>query len=223
MILVKSLPCATPYSKERIRMATTTRALSVATLIALSAAAGTAAQAADDLLGLYVGAALGSATVRDNETVPYTPLQFSQSGMGWKVLGGIRPIPLVGAEFEYIDFGHPARSSFVFPADVQARAPAVFGLLYAPLPSPLWDVYAKAGIARLKTTANASFSGPICTVCEAPPSSFSFHGEQTNEHVAYGLGTQLKISSFAVRAEYERINDSNGDPDLLSVGLTYSF
>jgi len=33
---------------------------------------------------------------------------------------------------------------------------------------------------------------------------------------------QVKLASLALRAEYERIPSSSGDPDLLSLALTWS-
>jgi hypothetical protein len=39
----------------------------------------------------------------------------------------------------------------------------------------------------------------------------------------YGAGVQLKFQALAVRLEYGRTNDSRGDPDLLSAGLTWMF
>ena len=43
----------------------------------------------------------------------------------------------------------------------------------------------------------------------------------TSTHPAYGAGVQLKFTSFAVRAEYERISVVSGDVNLLSLGVTF--
>jgi hypothetical protein len=47
--------------------------------------------------------------------------------------------------------------------------------------------------------------------------------DQTDARFAYGAGVQAKLSSFGVRLEYERISVSGGDPDLLSLGVTWTF
>jgi len=50
-----------------------------------------------------------------------------------------------------------------------------------------------------------------------------FHRDRSGARLAYGAGAQMTLGRFAIRAEYERINASEGDPDLLSLGLTLSF
>ena len=39
---------------------------------------------------------------------------------------------------------------------------------------------------------------------------------------AYGAGVQGKIGSLAIRAEYERIGGSSANPDLISLGVTWT-
>ena len=94
-------------------------------------------------------------------------------------------------------------------------------MIYAPIPVPLLDVYAKLGVARLQMDVDAT------TFCALPPcvamASAPFAFDRTNAHLAYGAGAQFKFSGFAARVEYERINAASGDPDLTSVGITWSF
>jgi hypothetical protein len=134
---------------------------------------------------------------------------------------------MLGAEVEYIDFGHPAALENETFTDVRAQAAAAFGLLYLPLPMPVLDVYAKAGIARSQIAVNAH-AYAACTAIVGPglppcvPEYF-YYRDRTDESFAYGAGAQLKLSSFAIRAEYERIDVSYGNPDLLSFGVTWTF
>ena len=157
------------------------------------------------------------------------PISLSKHHTGWKLLVGLRPISLIGAEFEYVDFGSP-RASYTpaafglgYTADMRAKAATAFGVLYAPLPVPFLDVYGKAGLARLQTTVNANAGlgcfGPL--LC--PVHVGELHRDQTEVRFAYGAGTQVKLDRFAIRVEYERISASRGDPDLLSIGATRSF
>jgi hypothetical protein len=62
------------------------------------------------------------------------------------------------------------------------------------------DIFAKAGVAELRIIGQGH---------QHPP----------------GLrrGLQMKLGSFAVRAAYERISVSTGDPSLLSLGLIWGF
>jgi hypothetical protein len=170
-------------------------------LLALAAAAAHA-----DPLGLYIGAGVGEADVKVDQ------LGFNENHSGYKLLVGLRPIPVVGAELEYIDFGHPDTAlAGGGSADAQVRGSALFGLLYLPLPLPLLDLYAKVGFSRLQTTASANIDFG------------QFHFDRTDTRVAFGAGAQVKLSAFALRGEYERFSSENGDPSFWSLALTWSF
>jgi hypothetical protein len=199
---------------------------------------------AADLLSFYAAAAVGQADIRANEVAfaypagadDGTPLGFNEHATGWKVLAGIRPISLIGAELEYVDFGHPSAQTSLgiikvgdeFPLSIQAdahsRATILSGLLYAPLSLPLLDLYGKVGISRLQTVVHAAV---VCTAIDVacpPTRPFPlFALNETTTDFAYGAGAQLKFSAIAVRLEYERIIASGGDPDLLSIGVTWTF
>lgn len=210
------------------------RALLLVAWIASFLAAGIAA--AEDPFGFYVGGALGQSTLRTGN-VPYlqallgtSPAAISEHDTGWKALIGVRPIPMVGAELEYIDFG---RGTGTIPGtflignvqgDLHSRAAALFGVGYLPLPVPLLDVYAKAGLASYQTSENFSSGALSCR----PPALCVLGGvtygiDRSDTSFAYGIGAQVKLATFAIRAEYERIAANGGDPDLLSLGLTWSF
>jgi hypothetical protein len=124
---------------------------------------------AADLLGFYAGAAVGQSNVRANQVAfafppganDGTPLGFNEHATGWKVLTGIRPISLMGAELEYVDFGHPSAQMpfgnlLGTQADAHPRAATLSGLLYAPLPLPVLDLYGKVGVSRLHTEVHAN-------------------------------------------------------------------
>ena len=186
------------------------RWLLVGTLLAACAAPAQA-----DPLGLYLGAGLGQADTKVD------PFRFDEHHNGWKILVGLRPIPLVGAELEYLDFGHPSTSPFNVPADAHVRASALSGLLYAPLPVPMLDLYAKAGLSRLQTTASGSVSGVSCPVVS--PGCALFRFDRTDTRFAFGAGAQFKFSTLAIRVEYQRFASNLGDPTFLSAALAWSF
>jgi opacity protein-like surface antigen len=182
---------------------------------------------ADDLIGLYVGGGLGTSNVRVDDSVLGSGQGFDAHKDGWKLLLGVRPISLVGAEVEYIDFG---TAHFVTPTDsfglaqrgeAHPKAAAAFGVIYAPIPIPLLDVFGKIGVARLQMDVNATTFCAVspCVAIASPPFAFN----RTNARIAYGAGAQFKFSGFAARLEYERVNATTGDPDLMSIGITWSF
>jgi len=191
------------------------------------------AHAASDfnLLGLYVGGAVGRSDVRNN-VIPLAPLtstyDFDQRATGWKAFLGVRPIPLIAAELAYVDFGHPSVSTnpagpITLHSDELQHAETLSGLIFAPIPLPLIGLYGRAGIARLHSSGNPYFQcvGASGVVCSGPYGDLRFN--RTNTDFYYGAGLQVKFSALAARLEYERINDSRGSPDMLSVGLTWTF
>lgn len=180
--------------------------------------------------GIYVGAAIGESHVRTaKEIVGDTGYNYQFDGQhsAWKVTHGIRPISPLGVELEYTNFGNPSAglSNAIFGGLSKAdqKAVTLFGLGYLPLPVPFLDVYGKLGIARLHTTTTEVSPIPVCpagfTSCS--PTTFNISDSRTN--FAYGAGVQGKIGSLAIRAEYEGISASGGNPDIFSLGVTWTF
>jgi len=170
---------------------------------------------AADPPGLYLGGAFGQARVA--ASLP-NAAQFREDHSAFKVMAGLRPIPVLGAEIAYVDFGHPDRLAGLGPpgwSDVSMKGAAAFGMFY--LPVPLVDVYAKGGFARLQSTANVN----PCPACINPVAFPPLR--RTNTSWAAGAGAQFKLASVAVRAEYERFNAAGGAPYLLSVGVSCTF
>lgn len=197
----------------------------------LGVGCASAAAAVPNLLGLYVGAAVGDSDVRASglQSASFGLPEFDEHATGWKVLVGLRPIRLLAAEVSYIDFGHPNSSAsgtgtaafFIWHSNVQQRASTVTGLLYLPVPIPFLGAYVRAGLARLEIRGSSSPTcGPgICPNIFFPPSSI----DRKDSDFIYGAGLQAKFSALSVRLEYERINDRFGDPSLLSAGITWMF
>lgn len=197
--------------------------------------------AALDVLGLYVGGAVGQGKVEASGLQSPVPAEvptlssFKENHSAFKVMAGIRPISLVGAEVAYIDFGHPAgnlnytASALGVPsvgaaaASMRTSGEAAFAVLY--LPIPVVDVYGKIGVARLQTTGDATvtLTGPILCVTSAPNCRFTQAYSATNTSAAGGLGAQLKFGSFALRAEYERFSAAGGNPSLATIGILWTF
>ena len=181
---------------------------------------------ADDVvapLGLYLGGALGRANVRVDSRTTGNLFDLDADDLGWKAMLGVRPIPALGAEFEYIDFGHPSRTLDAVRTDSRARGAGLFAVGY--LPVPVVDVFGKVGVARLQTIAKGASETvqPSGEVCNNSSVSCLFDSDHTDTRFAYGGGVQFKISRLGIRAEYERISARGGDPSLLSVGAIWTF
>jgi opacity protein-like surface antigen len=204
--------------KSSIRIHTDILLPVFATLVLLAQPSGNAV--AEDLLGLYVGGAIGQSRVEA------TSPQFNENHSAFKVMVGLRPISLLGAELAYIDLGHPSGRLGQQPnGDVSMKGVAAFGVLH--LPVPLIDIFLKAGVARLQSALHSSGKATVVCPPEAPlcpgPLLPNYDLDRTNTGFAAGAGAQYKIGSWAVRAEYERFNAAGGNPSLLSAGITWSF
>lgn len=186
---------------------------------------------ADSLLGPYLGAAVGESFTRseDDTAFNYYAVRFHQDDVAWKGFVGVRPLPFLGVEFAYVDFGNahgpppPSTIFGYFNDNSKQTATTLFGIGYLPLPIPLLDLYAKLGVARLHTDTQVSYLPPTCPAngnCTVP---YTVRQNQWTTNFAYGVGAQARFGSVGARAEYERISASSGSPDLLSLGVTWNF
>lgn len=214
------------------------RVIALALVTMMDCAPGLAA----DPLGFYLGAVVGHSQVRNDLNNEFGALfpGINGSATGWKLMAGIRPLPILGAEVAYIDFGSvsgsvsiPATATqggFNATASSHPKATALLAVGYLPIPMPHLDVFAKAGVAQLEYDVRATGQAtcPLNLPCFPPPLPLPpllppYSASERGTHPAYGAGAQLKLASLAVRAEYERISASSGDVDLLSIGLTLVF
>jgi hypothetical protein len=197
-------------------------------IFAVGAGAASTTALAEDPAGFYLGAGAGYSTVRSDDPAYGLPGYFNDHQTAWKAIAGVRPISVVGAEVEYIDFGQPSHhfnnfnSANFYGFDSHPRAGVLFGVGYLPLPVPFFDVFGKAGVARLETDVTTSTSNCAASAMCTTPTTFSRHN-QTDNRFAYGVGVQSKAWGFAFRAEYERISSQFGDPDALTVSATWTF
>ncbi len=170
--------------------------LSVCTIIAFAASGACTIARAADPFGFYLGAGGGHSEVRSDLDFgvfgpPYAGrFDVARGATGWKAIAGLRPLSVIGAEAEYIDFGRISGSGGI---------PAI------------------GGLGGLNATARVSATAPAAFVMLYLPI------RSTSTRVAYGAGVQLKFERVGVRAEYERVHASHGDPELLSVSVIYGF
>jgi opacity protein-like surface antigen len=185
-------------------------------------------------LGFYIGAGVGESNVRsDNGPQNFGfPGYYDEHHAAWKVMAGVRPIALVGAEVEYIDFGNPGNGYGYYNYNYYGQndhptATAAFAVGYLPIPTPFLDVYGKVGVARLQSDITGFVNSGGCTangVCANNAAATPYRQNQWNTDFAYGAGVQAKFfPGLAVRAEYERISQTGGDPDAVTVGVTWAF
>jgi len=136
---------------------------------------------------------------------------------------------MLGIELAYMDFGNasgppPPPSIFgYFKDNLKESATTLFGVGYLPLPAPFLQLYGTLGVARLHTETQVSYLPPSCPVsvnCTAP---YTARQNQWSTDFAYGAGSQARFGSVGIRAEYERISASGGNPNLFSLGVAWIF
>jgi len=166
---------------------------------------------ADDLVGFYAGGGIGQSNVKDHT------IGFNEHDFGWQLTVGIRPIRVFGAEVDYMDLGKPSSNIGTLHVEAQARAAAAFAMFYLPLPEPLFDVYGKAGVARIQNSV--ATSGQCVSFNSCGLLDFSSSGSQ----FAWGVGGQVNWGSWSARLEYEGFNATGGSQALINVGVLYKF
>src|ERR1039457_4466850 len=76
---------------------------------------------------------------------------YGTSIVSWKVMAGIRPLPIVGAELEYMDFGSANgnngyyNNNYYYNANSHPKATILYGVGYLPLPLPYPHVFRSLG------------------------------------------------------------------------------
>jgi len=181
-------------------------------------------------LAFYVGGATSRTDIRIDQ-IPNSPLtSWSPTTSGWMVFVGWHPISLLGFEASYRDLGSESAVTSVnlidytntYTGHVHATAMTLQGLLYAPIPVPHLDLYAKVGVSRLRhhTTLDTQCA-PVSSLCTGVVSTSAAGGDQTVANL--GAGVQVRMSSVALRAEIEQDMASGGDPRQVSLGVAWEF
>lgn len=192
-------------------------------------------------LGLYVGAGVGRATINQTQFDDYARVYRHLDGepLGWNAVIGVRPIPFLGAEAEYIDFGSThlgagppfsggSSTQQFLGGDAHDTAAAIFAVGYLPLPIPWLTPFVKLGWAQVRE--HDSYAGIYNNVfINGVPVGQAYGSQITHPSgAAYGGGLQFHFAQLAVRAQYERISGRRSfgqwnNPDLLSAGVTWTF
>lgn len=220
------------------------RFIFLAALVTVALATLPRAQAATNLLKGYIGASVGHADLRTTDSGLFGSAgsgTFELGHTGYQLSAGVRALGVLGAEVDYFDLGSGGASASwsgagtLSNSHLSQRGEAAFAMLYLPL--PFIDIYVKAGAARLRTELSATLTTPscppgfacplneVCTVNGCPPTTTSVNGSiaRTDTNFAAGAGVQWKLGDFAIRGEYERFGAPGAHPDLVSVGVTWSF
>lgn len=177
------------------------RKLLIGTVLALAA---TTARAE---IGFYLGAGVSQSDIDGFEE------NFEIDETAWKAIVGFRPIDLLAVELNYMDLGSTEEAAGPLNFEADATAISGFVLGYLPIPVPIIDVYAKAGLAYWEL--DGSLRSALTTIADLDESGTEF---------AYGAGAQLNFGGLSLRLEYEKFDIENTDGlDLYTLGATWTF
>jgi outer membrane immunogenic protein len=155
--------------------------------------------------GLYIGAAIGKAGIKDNINTQ----TFDSNDAAYKAFIGWRfkvPVVNLAVEGAYTDFGKPSQTLGSQRVESKLHGPSVAGLLILPL-GP-FDLYGKGG--AINWNADTTIGG--ATTSRSGTDAF------------YGVGAGLNLGPFGLRAEYERFQIKDVDRvDLFSVSALFQF
>ena len=155
--------------------------------------------------GLYLGAAIGQAGIKDNINTD----TFDTNDAAYKAFIGWRfkvPVVNLAVEGAYTDFGKPSQTLSGQRVETKLHGPSLAGLVILPL-GPI-DLYGKGGAINWSADTTIGNS----TTSKSGTDSF------------YGVGAGLNLGPFGLRAEYERFQIKDVDRvDLFSLSALFQF
>jgi hypothetical protein len=157
----------------------------------------------------YVGAGISQARIAD---IYGSQHDINLNNTAWKAFIGIRPIPFLGVEANYMDLGSETRNYRAGEpfAHVNAHAFSAFAVGFLPLPLPFVDIFGKAGAARW--TLNGHDNSSLFALDD--------HGTD----FAWGGGAQAHFGALGLRLEYEQFNVRNtGGVQAVSFDVAWHF
>jgi len=168
------------------------------------------------LLDVYAGAGISRAQLDDIFGSDGVGRHLDLHNTAWKAFVGIRPIPFLGVEANYMDLGSESRN-FGFggsSARADAHAFSGFAVGFLPLPIPVphvgVDLFGKVGAARW--TLNGRVNSSLFAIDD--------HGTD----FAWGGGAQARFGPLGIRLEYEQFDVNHTDgAKVISLDVAYHF
>ncbi len=174
----------------------------LSTLTVVSLAVNTNAKAGDDS-GFYLGLSVGEATDKVDG--------FDESGVFFKALGGYAFNMYFAAEAAYVDAGEIEDTVEDLDVAIESSGISVAALGKLPLGTAV-SLFAKLGYVFYDEEVNVR------------QGALSYSDKNSAEDLLYGAGAEVELGrSFQLRAEYEVVDVSNADFDMISLGATFRF
>ncbi len=175
-------------------------------LIASAMALASAPVVADP--GAYLGVSVGDASAEvdglDNGGGITDELDGSDTSV--KVFGGYMFNDYLGVEGAYIDFGNPDDN--IFGTNVEAEITGYTVQAIGSVPVGPVNLFGKVGMISYDADVTIQGLG---------------NADENGEELAYGVGAEFNIGSFAIRGEYEIYDLDDVDVDMISIGAVVKF
>lgn len=162
----------------------------------------TTTHAADDA-GFYVGAGVGEAHNKSGE--------FDGSDTAFQIFGGYSFNKHFALELGYIDAG--TQDDRIGDLEVENESSGVIVSALAAVPiGPMFSLYGKVGYAFYDARSTVRLG------------NLQESESDSDEDPVYGVGVELAVlRGLRLRAEYEIVDVSDGDFDIVTVNATYRF
>ncbi len=171
--------------------------------VIITAFANAIAHAADDDSGLYVGAGVGEANNKSGE--------FDGSDTAFRVFGGYAFSKHFALELAYVDAG--TQDDRIGDVEVTNESSGVIVSALGAVPiGPIVSLYGKVGYAFYDATSTVRLG------------SLQETDSGSDEDPVSGVGVELAVlRGLRLRVEYEIVDVSDGDFDIVTVNATYRF
>ena len=157
--------------------------------------------------GAYVGAAIGQSDA--------TVSGVSDDDTSWKIMGGYTFMKFVGVEGSYRNLMGSSQTFGTTTLGTDISSMDVFGVGILPLGTGKFELFAKAGYARVE--------GDFTLTDTANP-LLNFSASDSETELVYGAGFNFKIGErIALRVEHEISDAFDADFSMTSVGGVLRF
>lgn len=158
---------------------------------------------AEEHSGFYLGGSIGEATNELGE--------FKGSDTAFKLSGGYAFNQYFGVEVAYVDTGTQEDTVGLVEIENESSGVIASALLRLPF-GETFAVFGKIGYAFYDSEATARLG------------DLTARESDSDEDLAYGVGIQFALGGgLELRAEYEAVDVSEGDFQIVSAGAVYEF
>jgi OOP family OmpA-OmpF porin len=167
--------------------------------------AATPAQSADN--GIFLGGSVGAASVKADDSFDGSNLDYDAGSTGYKLIAGWRFLDWLAVEADYVDLGSGDDKVQGIELETDINGVSLSALGFLPL-GPV-DLMARVGAIDWSADLRAPGFGSI---------------SDDGTDFTWGVGAQFRVSSLAIRAEYEQFDIADANTvDMISLGVTWTF